>query len=135
MIEWTGVGRKLRVIAGILSILGFFVWATFFYYYVSLIFPRATPDKFVVWVGIIIATVFLLVGFLLLFQGKSANSKELFVGYLLFVIWSFGLLVIPTPEGYGEAVLGGYFILLIAALALYSRYKKSKERMLQSRKS
>lgn len=68
---------------------------------------------------------------------SNVDLKKMSIGFSLFMIWSFGLIVIPIPEGYGEAVLGGYAIfwmLLLAAFFKYKEYKKKKS-SLELRKS
>jgi len=123
----------MRIAVSLVFFIGFFLWSLYFYSYISMTYPYAIPDKLVVWGGLVVASIFLLSGFLVLLKGEATNSKEVVIGFVFFVVWSIGLLVIPVPEGYGEGLLGIYFLLLIVALWLYSKYIGSRKKVDQKK--
>jgi len=128
MDETSTLKSRARVALSIFFFTGFFVWSLYFYSYISLTYPHAIPDKLVVWGGLIVASSFLLVGFIVLLKDKPTKSKDVVIGFVFFFVWSLGLMAIPVPEGYGEGVLGIYFLFLIAALVLYSKLRESRKK-------
>jgi len=116
---------KIRTVMSAIFILGFFVWDAFFFYHLLSTYPYTTPDKLIVWFGIIIAGLLIFIGITV---GAGADAKTIAVGSIVCVVWSLGLLVIPVPEGYGEAVLGSYAILLMVMVALFFEYKKFRKK-------
>lgn len=125
------MGRKAvqrsmaRTLVSVVFIAGFFVWDAFFFFYLLSTYPNSTPDKITVWFGIIIAGLLIFLGIAV---GAHADALTITVGSVVCVVWSLGLLVIPVPEGYGEAVLGGYAILLMVTIAIFFEYKKHWKR-------
>lgn len=115
---------KIKIAAGILLILGFFLWITYFFYQIFVNYPSQIPDRLTIWLGLIFALFLLLSGISI---GVGASFRKMLFGFLFLVAWSYGLLAIPTPEGYGEAVLGLWAILGLAAVVLYYEYEKSRK--------
>jgi len=118
---------RIRIAVGSLLILGCFVWAIYFSFAVP--FGQLPPAyaKITIWGSVIVASLLLFLGLLVL--AENVDTKKMVLGFIFFVVWSIGLLAIPVPEGYGEGVLGIYFLLLIVALWLYSKYVGSKKKL------
>ncbi len=122
---------KTRIVASAILILGFFIWDTFFFYYLLSTYPHTTPDKLTVWFGIVIAGLLIFVGIAV---GAGINAKTIAVGAIVCAAWSLGLVLLPVPEGYAETVYGGWTILLMLLVAFYFEYEKSRKRKAQAGK-
>jgi hypothetical protein len=83
--------------------------------------PFSGLDRLTGWFGAIIGGVFLFLGICI---GFSVKLSEITAGFLVLVAWSLGLALLPVPEGYSEAVFGGWFLVLCAIVALYEKYRK-----------
>lgn len=117
---------RVRIAAGSLLILGCLVWAVYFSFAVPLEHLSSAYAKITVWAGVIVGSILLFLGLLVL--AENVDMRKMFLGFIFFLVWSLGLPLIPVPEGYGEGVLGIYFLLLIAALWLYSKFMGSKKK-------
>lgn len=116
---------RTRAVVSAIFIVGFFAWLAVFFSYTFSIDTQTFLGKLTIWFGIIIAGLLIFLGIAV---GAGADAKTMTAGSIVFVVWSLGLLVIPVPEGYGEAVLGSYSILLMVMVALFFEYKKIRKR-------
>ncbi len=88
-------------------------------------------DRSRVWIIVTIAACFLYSAVCLGFGG---TAKNLSVGIVFLIFWSFGLVMLPAPEGYGAAIYGGWAILAMIFVMLYFEYEKSRKRKTVSQK-
>jgi hypothetical protein len=114
---WPAPKSSIRIALGLTFIIAGFVWTVFFF----TLLPFSGLDRLTGWFGAIIASVFFFLGICI---GFSLKPKETTVGFLVLVAWSLGLVLLPVPEGYGEAVFGGWFLVLCAMVALYEKHRK-----------
>jgi len=129
--KWYKPKSHIRIFLGLLLIIAGFAWLTFFYNYISIIYPRTTPDILIGWFGALV-TSFLF--FLAICVGFSVKTKKTVVAALVLFIWSLGFLVLPVPEGYAEAVYGSWALLGMVAVGLYAKYEESKKKNLAKEK-
>lgn len=125
MNEWHITKSKTKIAIGLVLIASSFVWITYFYVYASFMYSYTTPEKFTVWFAIMVTCLLFFWGFCMIFDVNAIKILEL---SLIFPIWSLGLLVLPIPKGYEEAVLGSYFLLWVLIIALYFEYEKYKKK-------
>jgi hypothetical protein len=123
--EWQTPKSNIRIALGVAFIIAGFVWLVYFGNYMLTAYRYSTPDKFIVWLGLMTFSLLLWIAF---YIGFSIKTRKAVLGFLSILIWSIGLLLIPVPEGYGEAVLGSYFLLFILLMALYAKHEESKRK-------
>ncbi|MFX0202848.1 MAG: hypothetical protein ACFFCW_42630 [Candidatus Hodarchaeota archaeon] len=131
MVKLQPLKRRTRVALSLTFITGFFIWAVYFFFHISLTYPRVIPDKLTVWIGMIIAASLLLVGVGI---GESLNWRKLLMAFVFVALWSAGFLFVSFPQGYGEAVLGFWTVLGIIVIALFFRYQELKKSKKQNNK-
>ena len=111
---------KGRIALSILSFCTALIVATCFSVYV----PFSPSDRLKMWIFIAVESCLMFsVGCI----GLGGTVKSLLAGLLFATIWSFGLVMLPVPEGYGEAVYGGWAIFGMIIVILYFESKKSKK--------
>lgn len=108
---------KERTIFGIFGLVAFFVVSALAFMYRDFLMV----NRLQAWTVIVIDICLL---FSALCIGLGGTMKNLVVGVVFLVLWTYGFLILPTPEGYGEAVYGGWALLAIIFVALYSEYEK-----------
>lgn len=114
---WPATKSNTRLAFGLTLIIAGFVWTIYFFMFQ----PFSVLDRLTGWFGAMIGGVFLFFGICI---GFSKKLKEIAAGFLVLVVWSLGLALLPVPQGYGEAVFGGWFLVLFAVIALYGKYRK-----------
>jgi hypothetical protein len=117
--EWYEPTSTLRIAFATAIILAALVFMVSYFSFA----PFSTSDRLSVWVG---AEIICLLLFLAFYVGFDLETKQVVVGASIWLIWSIGLLVLPLPEGYGEAVLGGWAALLGVIIVLYVRYRTAR---------
>ena len=121
MDEWYAPKSNTRIILSLISFVAAFVFMAWFFKCV----PFSPSNKFTMWLGAV-ATAFLF--FLGFYVGFNIKKKKVIGGFSAFLIWSLGLLFLPVPEGYTEAVYGSWAILFMAIIALHAKHQESKKR-------
>jgi hypothetical protein len=121
MDDWHAPKSNTRIILSLISFAAAFIFMAWFFKYA----PFSPSDRLVGWLGAITTCFLFFSGF---YIGFSIKTKKAIVGFLAFLIWSLGLLFLPVPEGYAEAVYGSWAILFMAAVALYAKYEESRKR-------
>jgi hypothetical protein len=124
MDDWRAPKSNARIILGLILIVAAFLWLTYFYNYLSSTYPHTSPDRLTGWFGAIIACSLFFSSFCI---GFNVKTKKAVIGFLFFIVWSYGLVLLPIPEGYGEAVLGGWAILFMAFVTVYAKYEQWKK--------
>jgi len=66
--------------------------------------------------------------------GFSLKIKSVVGVFLVLIVWSLGFLVIPVPPpDEGDAVYGGYFLLLVVLIAAYGKFTHRKKAQLDGK--
>jgi hypothetical protein len=117
MNKWPAPKSNVRIVLGLTFFIGGFIWVVCFFKFI----PFSPLDRLTGWLGAITAGLLFFLGICI---GFSAKPKGAIAGFVIFVAWSLGLILLPVPEGYGEAVLGGWFLVLCAMVALYEKFRK-----------
>ena len=115
--KWHAPKSGTRIDFALAFFIGGLIWAVYFFEFRSF----SPLDRLTGWVGAITASLFFFLGLCI---GFSTKPKSAIAGFLVFAAWSLGLILLPVPEGYGEAVFGGWFLVLFAMVALYEKYMK-----------
>lgn len=121
MNEWYAPKSNIRIILSLVSFAAAFIFMTWFFKYA----PFSPSNKLMGWLGAVTTCFLLFLGF---YIGFSIGTKKAIAAFSVFLIWSLGLIFLPVPEGYAEAVYGGWAILLMAIIALYAKYEESKKK-------
>lgn len=58
--------------------------------------------------------------------GFGGTAKDLIFGNLFLIGWAYGLVILPVPEGYAEAVYGGWAVLAMIVVIAYFEYEKRR---------
>jgi len=123
--EWHAPKSGTRLALSVVFIIGAIVWMACFGIYTLTVYAHSTPDKFVVFFGIAIGASLLFVGFAI---ASSAKTRQVIPAFLYLLVFLCTLPLIPVPNGYGETVLGIYFLLWSLPVILYARHEKSKKK-------
>lgn len=121
MEEWYKPTSTLRVVLGIVFIIAAFVFMIYYFNFI----PFSTSNMLTVWLGAIVTCFLFLLGF---YVGLDISTKKVLVAALVLSIWSMGLLILPVPEGYGEAVYGCWAVLLMIIMILFAKYQEAKKK-------
>jgi hypothetical protein len=121
MNKWPAPKSNTRIALGLTFIIAGFVWAIYFFAFI----PFSPSDRLTGWFGAITASILLFLGLCI---GFGAKPKEVIVGSLVIVAWSLGLILLPAPEGYTEAVFGSWAILGMIIIIIYAKYEKSRKK-------
>jgi hypothetical protein len=115
--KWPAPKSDARIALALIFFIVGFIWIICFFEFL----PFSPSDRLIGWLGAITASLLFFTG---LCVGFSIRPKEAIAAFLAWIVWSLGLIYLPVPEGYGEAVFGGWFLVGFAVVALYEKYRK-----------
>ena len=121
MDKWPTPKSNTRIALSLTFFVGGFIWIIYFFEFM----PFSPLDRLTGWLGAITASLLFFLGLCI---GFSAKPKSAIIGFLVFTAWSLGLIILPVPEGYGEAIFGAWFLVLFGIVALYEKYRKKSTR-------
>lgn len=121
MDKWPAPKSNARITLGLTFIIAGFIWTVYFFEFI----PFSPLDSLTGWFGAITASILLFLGLCI---GFSAKLKEAIAGFLIFIVWSLGLILLPVPEGYAEAVFGSWAILGMILIIIFAKYKESRKK-------
>ena len=121
MDKWPSPKSNRRVALGLTLIVAGFIWIVYFFEFM----PFSPSYRLTGWIGAIIASLLLFSGLCI---GFNAKPKGAIAGFLVFIVWSLGLVLLPVPGGYAEVVFGSWAILGMIIVITYAKYQESRKK-------